>query len=242
MERNRQFKKITKLKSKFDREGLPVISVDTKKKEKLGNLYREGTVYCQEAEIVFDHDYPYLAEGTVTPHGIYDLKYNDAMVNIGVSADTSEFACDSIKLWWDKVGRQRYSGAKSLLLLVDAGGSNSYRHHIFKESLQSLAYSIGVEIRVAHYPPYSSKWNPIEHKLFPHVTRAMSGVIFKSYQLVRELIENTSTKAGLTVTANIIDKIYEKGKKVRADLYEKGTIIFDKVLGILNYKVIPGEL
>jgi len=104
------------------------------------------------------------------------------MINIGTSADTAEFACDSVKLWWDNVGRHRYPAATSLLILADCGGSNSYRHHIFKDQLQSLANSIGLDIRVAHYPPYTSKWNPIEHRLFPHITRAMSGVILRSYE------------------------------------------------------------
>lgn len=238
-DRDLQFKKIAQLKDEYHKAGNPVISVDTKKKERLGNLYREGQVYCLEAEVVYDHDYAHLSEGSVVPHGIYDLMYNDAMVNIGMSADTSEFSCDSIKIWWDTVGRERYCGSTSLLILVDSGGSNSYRHHIFKESLQLLAKDIGIEIRIAHYPPYASKWNPIEHLLFPHVTRAMSGVIFRSYEIVKELVEKTHTKTGLKVVANIIDKVYEKGRKVSSKIYEKGTIIFDKVLGDLNYKILP---
>lgn len=236
-ERDRQFKKIARLRSRYQREGNPVISVDTKKKEKLGNLYRDGYLYCLEAEIVYDHDYPNLSEGNVIPHGIYDVKHNDAMVNIGTSADTAEFACDSIKLWWSTIGCHRYPGATSLLLLADCGGSNSYRHHVFKDALQSLANDTGLEIRVAHYPPYTSKWNPIEHRLFPHVTRAMSGVIFKSYDLVKELIENTRTDSGLTVSSNIIAKVYETGKTACETLYDNGSVVFDKVLGQLNYKV-----
>ena len=241
-ERDRQFKKIFRLRGKYERAGNPVISVDTKKKERLGNLYRDGQLYCLEEEVVYDHDYAHLSEGTVIPHGIYDLKHNDAMINIGTSADTGEFACDSIKLWWEQIGCERYKNATSLLILVDSGGSNSYRHHIFKDELQSLVNSIGLEIRIAHYPPYASKWNPIEHRLFPHVTRAMAGVIFRSYELVKNLIGRTHTKNGLQVTVNIIDKVYEKSKKASADLYENGTIIFDKVLGNLNYKVQQAAL
>jgi hypothetical protein len=238
-ERDRQFKKITRLRAKHERAGNPVISVDTKKKEKLGNLYRDGQVYCLEAEAVYDHDYPHLAEGNLVPHGIYDVKHNDAMVNIGTSADTAEFACDSIELWWKQVGCHRYGGATSLLILVDCGGSNSCHHHIFKDALQSLANNIGLEIRIAHYPPYTSKWNPIEHRLFPHVTRAMAGVVLKDHDLVKTLLENTQTESGLSVKANVIFKVYEKGKKARADLYDRGTIIFDKILRKLNYKVVP---
>ena len=204
-------------------------------------MYREGQLYCLESEVVYDHDYAYLSEGSVVPHGIYDLKYNDAMINIGMSADTAEFSCDSIKTWWDQIGRERYSGATSLLILVDSGGSNSYRHHIFKESLQRLSSDIEIEIRIAHYPPYASKWNPIEHRLFPHVTHSMSGVVLKSYECVKELVENTETKNGLNVVANIFSKIYEKGKKASDDIYEKGTIFFDNVLGDLNYKIKPEQ-
>ncbi len=238
-ERDRQFKKIARLITRHKNAGNPVISVDTKKKERLGNLYRDGQRYCLEAEIVYDHDYAHLSEGTVIPHGIYDLKYNDAMINIGTSADTSEFACDSIKRWWERIGFERYKNAESVLLLLDCGGSNSYRHHVFKQALQVLANNLGIEIRIAHYPPYTSKWNPIEHRLFSHVSRAMSGVVFKSYELVKELIENTKTESGLKVTVNIIDKVYEKGKKACSSIYETGTIIFDAVLGQLNYKIKP---
>ena len=241
-ERDRQFKKIARLRRRYEKAGNPIISVDTKKKEKLGNLYRDGQLHCLEAEVVYDHDYAHLSEGTVIPHGIYDLTFNDAMINIGTSADTSEFACDSIKHWWETLGYKRYRNATSLLLLLDCGGSNSYRHHVFKEALQSLATDIGLEIRIAHYPPYASKWNPIEHRLFPHVSRAMSGVIFKSYERVRELIENTCTESGLRVTANIIDKVYDKGKKACSTIYDTGTIVFDKVLGQLNYKIKPATV
>ena len=238
-ERDRQFRKIARLKRRAQRAGNPVISVDTKKKERLGNLYRDGRLYCQAAQVVYDHDYAHLAEGKVIPHGIYDIQYNDAMINIGTSADTSEFACDSIALWWQQVGSERYRGATSLLILVDAGGSNSYRHHIFKEALQSLANDLGLEIRIAHYPPYASKWNPIEHRVFPHVSRALSGVIFRSYRVVMDLIGQTRTEAGLRVLVNMIDKVYEKSKKASADLYDHGTIVADKVLGKLNYKIKP---
>ena len=128
------------------------------------------------------------------------------------------------------------------MILADCGGSNGYRHHVFKEALQVLANNIGVEIRIAHYPPYTSKWNPIEHRLFPHVTRAMSGVIFRRHEIVQELIENTHTETGLKVTSNIINKIYEKGKKACDTIYDNGTIIFDRVLGQLNYKIKPAAL
>jgi hypothetical protein len=237
--RNEQFEKIAMLKALYESNGNPVVSVDTKKKEFIGNLYRDGKLYCTEVIKVFDHDFPHLADGIVIPHAIYDLKNNSAFVNIGISKDTSEFACDSIKLWWNNQGRFEYPSATSILMLADCGGSNSSRHYIFKEDLQKLVDEIGIEIRVAHYPPYTSKWNPVEHRLFPHITRVLEGVIFKSHELVKELIEQTTTKGGLKVTANIIKKVYETGRKYSADFKETMRIIFDKFLGQWNYRAIP---
>ena len=210
-QRNQQFKKISRLKKRYQKAGNPVISIDTKKKEKLGDLQREGQVFCREANVVYDHDYADLVEGIVIPHGIYDLTHNDAMINIGISADTSEFACDSLQYWWNQVGKKRYSKANSLLILADCGGSNAYRHHVFKEQVQQLASKIGIEIRIAHYPPYTSKWNPIEHRVFCHVTRSLSGVTLKSYEQVKQLIEKTTTEGGLTVVSNILIICVQKG-------------------------------
>jgi len=237
--RNEQFEIISDLISQYKKVGNPIISVDTKKKEMLGNLYRDGAVYTLEVQKVFDHDYPHLADGIIIPHGIYDIVRNTAYVNIGTSKETGEFACDSIKEWWYNQGLCYYSGATSILMLCDAGGSNSYRHYVFKENLQKLADEIGVEIRVAHYPSYASKWNPIEHRLFCHITRSMKGVILKSYDLVKELIETTTTKTGLTVTANIIKKVYQTGRKYADDFKETMRIIFDEKLGKWNYRAVP---
>jgi Rhodopirellula transposase DDE domain len=173
------------------------------------------------------------------PHGIYDLKKNSAYINIGTNYETAEFACDSIKTWWNKQWKNDYKKANSILMLVDSGGSNSYRHYIFKEELQKLVNEIGIEIRVAHYPPYCSKWNPIEHRLFPHVTRAMQGVPLKSHNIAKQLIEKTTTTTGLQVAVNVIRKVYEKGKKVADDFKQTMKIKFDKNLGQWNYKVLP---
>jgi hypothetical protein len=127
-------------------------------------------------------------------------------------------------------------------MLADSGGSNSYRHYIFKEKLQKLVNTIGVEIRIAHYPPYASKWNPIEHRLFPHITRSMQGVLLKSYDITKQLIEKTTTKTGLKVCAHVIKKEYEKGKKVAEGFKESMKIKFDKVLGQWNYRAMPQKL
>ncbi len=230
---------ITDLIAKYKVAGNPVISIDTKKKEMLGNLYRDGAIYTLEVQKVFDHDFPHLADGIIIPHGIYDVIKNTAYVNIGTSKDTSEFSCDSLRAWWYNEGINRYFGAASILMLCDAGGSNSYRHYIFKEDLQKLADEIGVEIRIAHYPSYASKWNPIEHRLFCHITRALKGVIFESYELVRELIESATTETGLTVKANIIKKVYETGRKYADNFKETMRIISDGKLGKWNYRAVP---
>jgi len=237
--RNEQFEIIAKFRAEYLEAGNPIISIDTKKKELMGNLYRDGKLYTLEVQKVFDHDFPHLANGIIIPHGIYDVTKNKAYINIGTSKDTGEFACDSIRQWWYNQGRYDYPKATSILILCDAGGSNSYRHYIFKEDLQKLVDEIGVEIRVAHYPSYSSKWNPIEHRVFCHVTRALKGVILKGYDLVKELIETTTTKKGLTVKANIINKVYQTKRKVADNFKETMRIIFDKELGKWNYRAIP---
>ena len=188
---------------------------------------------------MFDHDFSHLAEGIAIPHAIYDIQNNSAYVNIGTSKETSEFACDSIRRWWYNRGKYDYPNATSILLLVDSGGSNSYRHYIFKEQLQRLSDKIGLEIRVAHYPPYASKFNPIEHRLFPHVTRACQGVVFKSVELVKELMEKTHTRQGLKVTVQIIDRVYHKGRKVAKDFKKTMRIVFDEFLPQWNYTAVP---
>ncbi len=162
-------------------------------------------------------------------------------MNIGVSKDTSEFACDSIRIWWENHGKFRYPNSTSILILADGGGSNSSRHYIFKEDLQNLADEIGVEIRMAHFPPYTSKWNPVEHRLFPHITRSLKGVILKSHDYVKELIENTTTLTGLKVKAHIIKKIYKTGRKYADNFKETMRIVFDDCLGQWNYRAIPGK-
>jgi len=237
--RNEQFEKISKLKQEYMRSDNPIVSVDAKKRELIGNLYRAGEVYSKEEIASYDHDFPYLATGIAIPHGIFDLKKNTAHINIGTSHDTSEFACDSLKKWWLEKGLAEYPNATSILMLMDGGGSNSSRRYVFKEGLQHLANDIGIEIRIAHYPPYTSKWNPIEHRVFPHVTRAMQGVILNDHEMVKQLIEKTQTKTGLSVSVSIIDKIYELGKKVAEGFKENMLIKFDDVLGRWNYTANP---
>ncbi len=240
-DRNAQFERIAELRDEYSRKGNPIISVDTKKKEKIGNLFREGKIYTTETVEVFDHDFPSLAEGVAVPHTVYDIARNEAYVALGTSRDTSEFACDSLRHWWYNYGLWHYPLATSILMLMDGGGSNSSRHYIFKQDLQALAEEIGVEIRIAHYPPYTSKWNPIEHRVFPHITRALQGVVLTSHQLTKELIETTTTRTGLKVVACIFNRVYEKGRKVVDGFKESMRIVRDKHLGQWNYVAVPKE-
>lgn len=237
--RNAQFERIAELRMSYEAEGNPVISVDTKKKELIGNLSRNGKIYTTETIEVFDHDFPSLAEGVAIPHTIYDTIQNKAYVTIGTSRDTSEFACDSIRQWWNNHGKWFYATATSILMLMDGGGSNSSRHYIFKQDLQALVDELGIDIRVAHYPPYTSKWNPIEHRVFPHITRALQGMVLTSHQLTQALIETTTTKTGLSVLAWILNKVYETKRKVAAGFKNSMRIVFDSHLGIWNYIATP---
>lgn len=191
---------------------------------------------------MYDHDWPTLAEGVAIPHGIYDLAENQGYIQIGTSRDTTEFACDALYFWWRDYGSKRYPKATSLLFLCDGGGSNGSRYHIFKQDLQTLANDIGIEIRIAHYPPYTSKYNPIEHRLFPHVSRACRGAIFDSVESVKNLMAKASTKTGLSVVTSVIDAVYEIGRKASDDFVKQMPILFDDYLPKWNYVARPQSL
>ena len=238
-DRNQQFENIARLKQEYLETENPIISMDTKKKELLGNFYRDGHLYTQETIETLDHDFPSAASGVVIPHGLYDVKHNDGHVNLGTSHDTGEFACDSIERWWEGRGRASYPRAKSILLLCDGGGSNSASQYLFKEDLQRLVDRLGIEIRVAHYPPYCSKYNPIEHRLFAHVSRACRGVVFHTLETAQHYMAKTETTTGLKVMVGILNKVYETGRKC-ADGFKKAMkIVFDSVLPKWNYTAMP---
>lgn len=191
----------------------PVLSIDCKKKERLGTLYRDGKCYCTEAVKVYDHDYEHLSRGKIIPHGIYDFQANRGYMSIGMSSETAAFVVDNLLWWWFEYGIHQYPDAENILLLCDAGGANSYRHHIFKKELLRFAKETGLKIVVSHYPPYSSKWNPIEHRLFSHVHKAMEGCVLSDYELVKKLIEQTSTSTGLAVVVRLNLEEYQTGIK-----------------------------
>ena len=237
--RDAQFKRIAKLKQRYEKAGNPVISMDTKKKELLGNFHRAGKLECQAVILVNDHDFASEATGKLIPHGIYDLKHNLGYVHLNTTHDTTELSCDSVALWWNKHGQVLFPKSKKLLILCDGGGSNSSRYFIFKEDLQALADCLGIEIRIAHYPPYCSKFNPIEHRLFPHVTRALQGVVLKSVEIAKNFIERTTTSTGLKVVVRCLDKVYATKRKVADDFKDSMRIVFDKVMPQWNYVAKP---
>jgi hypothetical protein len=240
-DRNAQFQNIGKLKAWYLANGEPVISIDSKKKELIGNFAREGHTHTQQAVDALDHDFPSAGEGKLIPHGIYDLARNEGYIHLNTSHDTSEFCCDSLAYWWNPHGRRLYPNAKSLLVLCDGGGSNASNRHVFKEALQALADRLGLEIRIAHYPPYCSKYNPIEHRLFPHITRACQGVVFHTVDIAKQFMEKAKTTTGLKVTVEVLRGVYATGKKCAADFIENMTITFDDFLPRWNYRAIPQE-
>lgn len=238
-DRQAQFEKIAQLKSEYLETGKPVISMDTKKKELLGNFYRDGVTDAVEPTVVNDHDFASSGHGKVIPHGIYDVGRNEAALHLNLSHDTSELACESIALWWHEHGVLHYSDKDELLILCDGGGSNSASHYIFKEDLQALANQLNLSIRIAHYPPYCSKYNPIEHRVFPHVTRACKGVPLETIETAQHYMEKAKTTTGLNVVVRIIDKVYETGRKYATGFKETMTLQFDDHLPKWNYTATP---
>jgi len=240
-DRDAQFRNIARLIAEYESAGNPYFSVDTKAKEFLCRLFRKGRVRCSRPFQAFDHDFPSWADGVLIPHGIFDPVRNRGHINLGLSRDTTQFACDSLKWYWNRIGRQCYPDADSILLLFDCGGSNSANKYIFKHDLQELANSIGTEIRVAHYPSYCSKYNLIERRFFPHVSRSCTGMLFDTLQTAVDLMRKASTRTGLTTTVNVIRRLYETGRRATADIkeYLKSTINFDTLLPKWNYTAIP---
>jgi hypothetical protein len=237
--RNAQFERIGELKTEYIDAGNPVFSVDTKAKERLGQLYRKGRVRTEQAFEAFDHDFPSWATGVVIPHGIYDLVRNRGHLNLGLSHDTSSFACDSFRWYWNRIGQRCYPEATSILWLCDCGGSNSANQYLFKQDLQQLVDDIGIEIRVAHYPSYCSKYNPIERRFFPHVGRACQGMLFDTLETVVRLMRKTATTTGLRATVNVIRGTYEIGRKIASHFKETMPILFDELLPKWNYRAVP---
>ena len=238
-DRDTQFERIADLIAAYQEAGNPSFSIDTKAKEHLGKLFRAGRVRSTQAFRAFDHDFPSWADGVLIPHGIYDRVRNRGHINLGLSHDTSQFACDSFRWYWNRIGKRCYPEATSILWLCDGGGSNAASKYIFKHDLQQLADQIGVEIRVAHYPRYCSKYNLIERRLFPHITRACQGMLFDTLDTVVTLMRKASTSTGLRTTVNVIRRHYETGRNATDQMKQNLKIVFDNLLPKWNYRAIP---
>lgn len=238
-DRDVQFHYIGQLRSEFNRRGSPILSIDTKKKEFIGQFYRNGKSYCEAPLKVYDDDFPSLAKAVVVPHGIYDVVKNIGYVSLGISKDTSEFLVDNLRYHWQQSIGKDYPEAREMLLLMDGGGSNSCIHYIVKEDLQHLANELQIKITVAHYPAYCSKYNPIEHRLFPHIQRSWEAVMFENYEIVKARVEKTTTTTGLQVRAWLNEKIYQTGRQASEQFKAAMPIIFDKLLPKWNYQIQP---
>jgi len=219
--------------------GNPVLRIDTTKKAYLGTLYRDGKVSCQPALKAFDHDVPSLAHGVIMPHGLDDLARHQGWMHLGLSRDTTAFACESVRLLWHRDGRRLSPNASAILLLCDGGGSNSGHKHLCKEDLQELVNDRKVPIRLAHSPAYCAKFNPIERRLCSHVTRACQGVLCDALQTVMGLIQKTKTPQGLSVTVRVLDTLYEGGRTVSEAFTKNMPIVFDTVLPKWHYWAMP---
>jgi len=238
-DRDTPCERITRLIAQYEAAGNPYFSMDTKAKEHLGKLFRAGRVRSTQAFHAFDHDFPSWADGVLIPHGIDDRVRNRGHINLGLSHDTSQFACASFRWYWNRIGKRCYPKATSILWLCDCGGSNAANQYLFKHDLQELADQLGVEMRVAHYPSYCAKYNLIERRLFPPITRACQGMLFDTLDTVVTLMRKASTSTGLRTTVNVMRRHYETGRKATAQLKQNLRIVFDNLLPKWNYCAIP---
>jgi hypothetical protein len=238
-----QFRYINDRVKAQQRRGQPAISVDTKKKETLGNLKNAGQTWRPKGRPreVDTHDFPDPRKGKAVPYGVYDLRHNEAWVSVGISSDTAEFAVESIRGWWKRLGRRRYRHATRLLITADSGGSNSSRNRLWKFELQKLSEETGLNIEVCHFPPGTSKWNKIEHRLFCHVTRNWQGQPLETFEVVVNLIGSTTTESGLKVHAAIDASTYEKGRKVSDEELAQVNIKPSEFHGEWNYVIRPNR-
>lgn len=237
--RNAQFEKIDRIRSECTSQGIPIFSIDTKKKEMIGNFKRQGTVSCKGSPKSYDHDFQSFAEGLIVPHGIYDVRTNTGYLTLGTSHDTSEFVCDNFIHVWQEHLQWQYPDTETICILCDGGGSNASSHHIVKQSLMKLASAIGTNIIMLHYPPYCSKYNPIEHCMFGPVSRSWSGAPLLSLENARKRAEETITKKGLSIIATINQRTYETKRSLEQSYESEKSkrIVFDDELPKWNYLI-----
>jgi transposase len=240
-DRNAQFEHIARRVKAQQRRGQPALSVDTKKKEVLGNLKNPGKTYRRKGKpIEVDvHDFPDEKLGKAIPYGVYDIQHNEAGVSIGITHDTAEFAVAAIRRWWQRLGKKRYRAPQRLLITADSGGSNGPRNRLWKLMLQKFADETGIILEVCHFPPGTSKWNKIEHRLFCHITRNWQGRPLETLEIVVQLIGSTRTGTGLEVHAWLDEKDYKKGRKVSAYEFDELYIKPNAFHGEWNYEIHP---
>ena len=240
-DRDQQFRYINEQAKRFLRSRRPVISVDTKKKELVGKYKNSGREWQKKGRAVdvLSHDFPDPTVPKAVPYGIYDIGDNAGWVSVGVSADTAEFAVESIRQWWRWMGKRRYPKAKDLLICADSGGSNGYRSHLWKRELQEFANRQKLRITVCHFPPGTSKWNKIEHRLFSFITMNWRGRPLTDYQTIVNLIASTTTKTGLTVKVRLDTNRYRRGVKVSAEELSKIALEPHEFHGEWNYTIRP---
>ncbi len=240
-DRDAQFKHINATAERCLDDGVPVISVDTKKKELVGNFKNGGREWQPEGEpeLVDVHDFPQDAIGKAIPYGVYDVGANDGFVSVGIDHDTPVFAVTTIEAWWKQVGSARYPKARELFITADAGGSNGYRSHVWKYELQRLSDKLGIAIRVSHFPPGTSKWNKVEHRLFSFISINWRGRPLRTYETVINLISNTTNRGGLVVKARLDKRQYPIGKKIPAKELKMLNIEPERWHGDWNYVIRP---
>jgi len=239
-EREAQFVQIKELRERCAANHVPIISVDTKKKELIGQFKNPGVAWSQEPVDVKDHDFPSEASGKAVPYGIYDIHANCGTVFVGTSRDTSEFAVDSIETWWLTEAMEKYPDADELVILADGGGSNGSRSRLWKHYLhEQLAARHGITITVAHFPPGTSKWNPIEHRLFSEISKNWAGRPLDSFETVLNCLRTTTTATGLHVRAHLVEREYETGIKISDAQMKALPMTRDRALPRWNYTIRP---
>ena len=240
-DRDAQFEYINELSKEFMSAGNPVISVDCKKKELIGNFKNSGQEWQAEKEPLEVKVYDFVDKdlGKAAPYGIYDLAKNEGFVNVGISADTAEFAVNSIRSWWTKMGKEMYPSSRELYVNADGGGSNSSRGRLWKSELQKFATETGLKITVSHFPPGTSKWNKIEHRLFSHISINWRAKPLTSIEVIVNLIANTTTEKGLKVQAIKDDRLYPKGIKISNQDFSNINISTNAFRGEWNYSISP---
>ena len=236
-ERDSQFRYINETIKIFGRKNIPVISVDAKKKELVGNFKNNGRRWMKKgkAEIVNVYDFWFLAKGKAIPYGIYDINMNNGFVNVGIDHNTSEFAVESIRQWWNNIGKKNYPNTKELLICADGGGSNASRSRLWKFYLQKFANKTRLKITVCHFPPGTSKWNKIEHKMFSFISMNWRGKPLINYEIIINLIEGTKTKKGLKIKAKMDKRIYELKQKVSNEEFKKINFLRHEINPQWNY-------